>query len=64
MKGNHAISAKAGATVIVAELLFLALVTWIYGGMPGLKRDDGPPTVTVQFGRMPAPLPLTRSRDI
>jgi hypothetical protein len=65
MPSNRTISARASATVIAAEVLFLALVAWVYAGMPGLQRDIGPPTVTVQFGPTAAPpAQLARSHQI
>lgn len=59
------ISNRASATIIAAEILLLMLVGWVYAGMPGLHRDEGPATVTIQFGpSTPSPPALARSHDI
>ena len=58
------ISRRASATIIAAEIALTILVTWIYAGMPGLSRDTGPATVTVQFGPLISPRPLSRSHEI
>ena len=57
------ISGRACATAIVAEIIFLMLVTWVYAGMPGFQRDAGPAMVTIQFGPL-APPSLARSHQI
>ena len=56
------ISRRASATVIAAELVLVLLVAWIYAGMPGLRRDAGPATITIQFG--PVTPSLARSHQI
>jgi hypothetical protein len=59
------ISGRASATIIAAEIMLLLLVTWIYAGMPGLSRDIGPATVTIQWGPLALPhSPLARSHQI
>lgn len=64
MPGKHlTISIGASATIIVAELLLVLLIAWVYAGMPWLNRDTGPATVTIQFAPPTHP-PLARSHQI
>jgi hypothetical protein len=59
------ISGRASATIIATEVVLLLLITWIYAGMPGLRRYIGPATVTIQFGPLaPSQPPLARSHQI
>ena len=45
------------SAVIVAELLLIAFIAWIAAGVPGLGRDSGPPSVTIQFAPAHPPAP-------
>lgn len=46
---NRNISGRTFSAVILAELLLIAFIAWIAAGVPGLNRDSGPPSVTIQF---------------
>jgi hypothetical protein len=46
---NRSISGRTFSAVIVAELLLIAFIAWIAAGVPGLRRDDSAPSVTIQF---------------
>jgi hypothetical protein len=59
------ISGRASAAIIAAELLLLLLVTWVYANMPGLPRETGPATITIQVGPSSSPpQSLARSHQI
>jgi hypothetical protein len=56
---NFRISGRAFSAVVLAELLAIGLIAWIAAGVPGLRHDDGPPSVTIQFApghEPPAPV--------
>jgi hypothetical protein len=61
---NRVVNWKVAIGAISAELLVIALATWISAGLPGLRADDGPPSVTIQFGPGFQVPPLGRSQRI
>ena len=46
---NIRISGRAFSAVVLAEVLLIGLIAWIAAGVPGLRGDSGPPSVTIQF---------------
>ena len=46
---NFRISGRTFSAVILAEVLLIGLISWIAAGVPGLRGDSGPPSVTIQF---------------
>ena len=56
---NIRISGRAFSAVILAEVLLIGLIAWIAAGVPGLRQDSGPPSVTIQFAPPhPSPAPV------
>jgi hypothetical protein len=56
---NRKISGRVFSVVIIAELLLIGLVSWIAAGVPGLRRDGLPPSVSIEFApahQPPAPV--------
>ena len=47
--GQKRISGRIFFAAIALELAVVALSGWIAGGAPGLRRNDGPPSLTIQF---------------
>ena len=58
------ISGRQFAATIVLELALIAVAAWIADGVPGLRRDQSPPSVTIQFAPHPAPAAITRAYNI
>jgi hypothetical protein len=50
--------------VVVGELLVILGGFWIASGAPGLRRDEGPPSITIEFGPAPAPVSPVRAYNI
>ena len=44
--------------VVAAELLVILSGFWIASGAPGLRRDNGPPSITIEFAPTPAVSPV------
>jgi hypothetical protein len=44
--------------VVAGELLVILGGFWVASGAPGLRRDDGPPSITIEFGPAPAVSPV------
>lgn len=61
---NRKISGRMFSAVIVAELLLIAAIAWIAAGVPGLYRDQGPPSVTIQFAPAHQPASPVRAHNI
>lgn len=56
---NRRISGRVFSAVIIAELLLIGFVSWIAAGVPGLRRDGLPPSVSIEFApahQPPAPV--------
>ena len=56
---NRKISGRVFSAVIIAELLLIGLVSWIAAGVPGLRHDGVPPSVSIEFApahQPPAPV--------
>jgi hypothetical protein len=50
--------------VVVGELLVILAGFWIASGAPGLRQDEGAPSVTIQFGPAPSPVGPVRAYNI
>jgi hypothetical protein len=61
---NNRVSGRIFAVVVVAELLLIGAVAWIAAGVPGLRQDGGPPSVTIQFAPMHQPPAPVRAHSI
>ena len=56
---NQKISGRVFSAVIIAELLLIGFASWIAAGVPGLRRDGPPPSVSIEFApahQPPAPV--------
>jgi hypothetical protein len=47
--GNRTISGRIFSAVIIAELILIGFVSWIAAGVPGLRHDGVPPSVSIEF---------------
>ena len=55
---NRKISGRIFVAAIVLEMALIALGTLLVHGVPGFGRDEGPPSVTIQYAPQPAHAPL------
>jgi hypothetical protein len=46
---DRRISGRFFSAVIIAELILIGFVSWIAAGVPGLRRDGMPPSVSIEF---------------
>jgi len=55
------ISIRAVLTVLSLEFIVIASAAWVHAGMPLGAKQEGPPSITIQFEPLKAPVPpLTR----
>jgi hypothetical protein len=50
--------------VVAGELLVILGGFWIASGAPGLRRHEGPPSITIDFAPAPAPVSPVRAYKI
>jgi hypothetical protein len=62
--GKKSISGRTFAATIGLELVLLGFAAWIMAGVPGIRKDEGPPSVTIQFAPFPAPNTIVRTHNI
>ena len=61
---NRGISGRMFSAVIIAELLLIGFVSWIAAGVPGLRRDGAPPSVSIEFAPAHQPVAPVRAHAI
>jgi hypothetical protein len=62
--GRKSISGRTFAAAITLELVLLGFGAWIMAGVPGIRQDEGWPSVTIQFAPFPAPNTIVRIHNI
>lgn len=50
--------------VVAGELLVILGSVWIASGTPGLRRNDGAPSITIQFAPAAVPASPVRAHNI
>jgi hypothetical protein len=61
---NRKISGRVFSAVIIAELLMIGFLSWIAAGVPGLRRDGVPPSVSIEFAPAHQPAAPVRAYAI